>query len=377
MSQEEDETSSGYVGRIPVKNLWLLMAYGSDFSITNTSKSVSVIDNPDNLPDLIAELLNLAVDKRLRRSLNSGYADRHCEIPRVRGRIDTLKTESKLLLSRGLVACDYQELTTNTPRNRYVRGALDIISKLTSKRELSRASRELSRVMEFNGVGKDVPSLTELSRDRFGRHDFADKSMVDLAKLAYQVALPSEKIGNFPIPDPSREEHWVRRLFEKAVAGFYRHSLSGESFRVKTGTPLTWPCQSLSETLKEVFPSMRADIIVDDIAQGKRLVIDTKFNQILTKGWHRQETLRSGYLYQIYAYLRTQEDSGNDMDKNAAGLLLHPSIGELLHETIELQGHRISFATLDLTQDIQQIKSALKLILTNAIHQSQLKFIAL
>jgi len=44
---------------------------------------------------------------------------------------------------------------------------------------------------------------------------------------------------------------------------------------------------------------------------GRRIVIDTKFNAVLTPGWHREKTLRSGYIYQIYAYLRSQEDNGD------------------------------------------------------------------
>lgn len=363
MGLQAVESRSGYVGRIPVKNLWLLMAYGSDFAVSNTNTSVSAVDNPDELPDLIAELLNRTVEIRLRRSLNCGYTERHAELSRVRGRIDALRTESKLLLSRGMVACDYQELTSNTPRNRYVRGALDKISKLTSSRDLSRASHELSRAMEHSGVDKNVPSLVELSRDRFGRHDFADRSMVELAKLANQLALPSENTGGLAVPDPLREEQWVRRLFEKAIAGFYKHSLSSDYFRVKTGTLLNWPVSDISESLRAVFPSMRADIVIDDLAKGRRLVIDTKFNQILTKGWYRQETLRSGYLYQIYAYLRTQEGRGDDLDKSAAGLLLHPSIGEDFNETVDMQGHRISFATIDLTADATEIKRRLTSLL--------------
>ena len=33
---------------------------------------------------------------------------------------------------------------------------------------------------------------------------------------------------------------------------------------------------------------------------GRRIIIDTKFNSIVTKGWYRDETLCSGYIYQIY-----------------------------------------------------------------------------
>ncbi|SMG64830.1 hypothetical protein BMETH_27641149753, partial [methanotrophic bacterial endosymbiont of Bathymodiolus sp.] len=46
--------------------------------------------------------------------------------------------------------------------------------------------------------------------------------------------------------------------------------------------------------------SMKTDIIIDQRGSGRRLVIDTKFNSVTTKGWHREETLRSGYIYQMY-----------------------------------------------------------------------------
>lgn len=81
--------------------------------------------------------------------------------------------------------------------------------------------------------------------------------------------------GDSPVPDPLRDEQWVRRLFEKAIAGFYKHSLSSDYFRVKTGTLLNWPVSAKSESLRAVFPSMRADIVIDDLAKGRQLVLDT------------------------------------------------------------------------------------------------------
>lgn len=51
---------------------------------------------------------------------------------------------------------------------------------------------------------------------------------------------------------------------------------------------------------------MRTDVVLDHVAGGRRIVIDTKFNSIVTKGWFREESVRSGYVYQIYAYLMSQ-----------------------------------------------------------------------
>ena len=108
----------GHVGRIPVRNLWLLMLYASDLFRQIGRKKVSVEDNPDDIPDLVAEILAHAVEDRLYRNLSSGFRQREAELSRVRGRIDLLTTERHQLLARGKVACRFEELTIDTPRNR-------------------------------------------------------------------------------------------------------------------------------------------------------------------------------------------------------------------------------------------------------------------
>ncbi len=92
---------------------------------------------------------------------------------------------------------------------------------------------------------------------------------------------------------------------------------------------------------------------------ARRIVIDTKFTSIVTSGWFREETLRSGYIYQIYAYLRSQEGQGDALADHASGLLLHPSVGDDIDETVSIQGHRIRFATVDLTASTAEIRETL------------------
>jgi 5-methylcytosine-specific restriction enzyme subunit McrC len=109
---------------------------------------------------------------------------------------------------------------------------------------------------------------------------------------------------------------------------------------------------------------MRTDIVLQDYAVGRRIVIDTKFNALLTSGWHRDETIRSGYIYQIYAYLRSQERADDPLSTHASGLLLHPSIGTMIDESAVIQGHEIRFATVDLAADATTIRAQLLRLLT-------------
>ena len=89
----------GNVGRIPVRNLWLLMFYASDLFRERGRGNTALEESPDDLPDLIAEILAHAVEQRKRRHLSMGYRSRHDVIHRVRGRIDVLTTECRQLLS--------------------------------------------------------------------------------------------------------------------------------------------------------------------------------------------------------------------------------------------------------------------------------------
>lgn len=185
--------------------------------------------------------------------------------------------------------------------------------------------------------------------------------MLALARLAFDLALPSEDAGTTAFTEPGRDEHWVRRLFEKAVGGFYAVELGPRGWHVHAGEVLAWPVSAASAGIKGILPSMRTDIRLD-APDGQRLVIDTKFTSIVTKGWYREESLKSGYLYQLYAYLRSQErdEDGESPWNRATGILLHPAIGKAFDEVVTIQGHDLRFCTVDLSERSAAIRAALR-----------------
>lgn len=352
-------SGDGYVGRIPVRNIWLLLLYASDLFRLRGRDAVDLEDNPDDLPDLVAEILADAVEERQRRHLSLGYRVRKADLNRVRGRIDVLATERRRLLLRGLVACKFDELTIDTPRNRFVRAALEGISRLVRQPALRRRCRKLAVDMKLMGVSGTPPTRHQMSSDRFGRHDAGDRYMVAAAKLAFELALPTEVSGRHALALPDREERWARRLFERAVGGFYRVVLSFRGWRVSTGGALTWEVEEATPGVNRILPNMRTDIVLDERQSGRRIVIDTKFTSLLKSGWYRDVTLSSAYLYQIYAYLRSQVGRGDRSADHAEGLLLHPAVGESVDESAVIQGHRIRFATVDLAASTSAIREQL------------------
>lgn len=350
----------GYIGRIPVRNLWLLMLYASDlYRQVNHAEKVSVEENPDEIANLVAAILSQQVEQRIKRNLSFGFQMREASLNRVRGRIDIMKTECEGLLDKGKVFCRFDELTINTPQNCYVRSALEVLIKIVNKPALKHKCRSIANSLKRMGVVGEKPNYSEVSVNRFGRHDLIDKKMLTVAHLAFNLALPTESAGEKYLSLPNREITWVRKLYEKGIAGFYAVNLFEHGWCVEAGKRIYWLIDKKSEGIDAILPSMQTDIVLTHKSTGRRIIIDTKFNSIVTKGWHRDKTIRSAYMYQIYAYLKSQEKIDDHLANNASGILLHPSIENNVDESVVIQGHNIRFTTVDLSAEAKQIQTQL------------------
>jgi 5-methylcytosine-specific restriction enzyme subunit McrC len=344
---------------IPVRNLWLLMLYASELLRTQGFGRIAVEDQIDELPDLLARLLAETVERRMRRGLSVGHEETSAVLSRVRGRIDVLSTERHHLMPRGLVACRFEELTVDTPRNRFVRGALEFIAWRVSQSKLSHRCRSLASRMREAGVLGEAPTAANPGVSLQGRVDREDALIFSAAKLAYELRLPTESLGTNAHALPDRDLKWLRRLYERAVGGFYEFVLKPLGWSVSRGHSLHWHQTGESPRIHDILPGMRTDIVLEPPDRSRRIVIDTKFTSILKPGWHRAEALSSAYLYQIYAYLQTQAGRGDALADSASGLLLHPATGESVDEFTVIQGHKLRFATVRLDAAPQEIRGQL------------------
>ena len=336
------------------------MLYASDmFRSIEDGTRIELEDNPDDIPDLVAEILAYEVERRLQRNLGLGWQPRHAVLHRVRGRIDLRYTVTRRLLDRGAVACRFDELTFDTPRNRLVRAALTKLAGIVNRSELARRCRSLAARLERLGVKGDKPLRTEASVNSFGRFEANDRRMTAAAWLAFELALPTEETGYTALLTPFRDIEFLRVLFEKAVAGFYSVALSQSGWRVHSGKTIHWPQDKSTNGIDAILPSMKTDIVLDHHDLRRRIVIDTKFTAIFTSGQYRAESLHSGYIYQIYAYLRSQEHDGDPLAASASGVLLHPVVSGMVDEAVVIQGHPIRFATVDLAGPAIEIRRRL------------------
>lgn len=351
-----------YIGPIPVRNLWWLMLYASDlYRVDAGVASAGGEATGADVADLVGRILNDCVAMRLHRQLTHRFTYHARILPRVRGRIDLLRTVRHSLLQRGAVACRFPALSVDTPANRLVRSALTVIALLATAPRVRADARALESRLRAAGVAREVPTHAQLATDETSHAGLGDRRMLAAARLALDLAIPVENAGSEPTPIPDRGVERIWHLFERAVGGFYRVALERDGWAVQTGKRLDWPLDrgQLGAWLQQTLPGMQADIVLDTPDRQRRVVIDTKFNTIVTSTWHRATSLRSGYLYQIYAYLQTQVGKGDALADHAEGLLLHPAIGTEVDECIWVQGHRMRFATVDLAAPSVGIRAQL------------------
>jgi len=362
-SNSSNNSDTNFSAGIPVQNLWLLMLYSSDFRyLANDYAGSESVD--EDVANLVADVLCNQVEERLKRNLTYGYKHSTRELNRVRGRINTLETYSKQLLHKGKVSCTFEELSVDTPRNRYICAALNKITRLVSKKALKLKCHKLYQTMLQQGVSPLLSVNYQPKSDRFSRHETADRNVLVTAELAFNLALINESNGKSLYPSPDKQEHWVRALFEKAAGGFYKLKLD-KDWQVKAGKKLSWQIDGATSQIETLMPSMKLDILLENQALDKRIIIDTKYTAITTARQHGGESFKSGYIYQLYTYLRSQEDSSDPLSINSTGMLLHPSVGVQYNEQVSIQGHDIRFCTVDLKKSPESIKEQLLSLITH------------
>jgi len=364
MNATSIDRDSSTVGRkIPVGNIWLLFLYAFHLAQCRGRFDVEVEQSPD-FKSLIAKLLCEVTEKRLRRNLSFGYRRREDVLRRVRGRIDILKSVSEGLFQKGEIACRFDELTINTPRNRLVRSAHSTLAGCEITEELSRRCQRLAHTLVRFGITGDMPSRAEIVSDQIARHEIEDRLMVSLAQAVFDLVLPTEEAGARSLPDAQRGEISFPKLFEKAIGNFYKVELSqDDGWKVFSKKRFKWPIEAGSGRICKYLPQMETDIILQNTQDNinRRIIIDTKFTEVLKKSQYGSR-FKSNHLYQLYSYLRSQECANDPMSLNSDGILLYPSVGLDIDETVLMQGHCVRFVTVDLAGPNSEVIKRLKSI---------------
>lgn len=347
---------------IPIRNLWHMLLYAWNEPFTRIPISPAEIESAPSLDALFAKLLIHLMQQRMRIGLGHAYVDAAGPLRAVRGRIDFAESLKRRAFDHGEAYCEFQQYSANEPRNQIIRSTLARLAQggeLGPRQKEAEALRQRLRWLVRNLDGIDLIELTpeRVSRQELAQNEHDYRLMLAICGLILQRQMPLDSQGATSQPAVDRDALVLHRIYERFVANFYRIHLKG--WKVVAQQRLDWHAQQASDHL----PSMVPDLLLQEKSTGRMIVLDTKFTagSLVDNRWGKP-VYDSSHLYQLYAYLRSQEHL-SQAHRTATGILLYPSAHGRLSESVQLQDHSLRIECLDLTEAWQEIeRRLLKLI---------------
>jgi 5-methylcytosine-specific restriction enzyme subunit McrC len=379
---------------IPIRNLWHMLLYAWNEVPLNALRHAVMedIEHVPTLDALLASMLTKLMQQRLRIGLGHDYVDEERTLRGIRGRIDFAESLKNLTLERGQMTCEFQRYSANSLKNQIIRSTLARLIKTVqfgpsparasghlapagsgperrasvetpidrratpeaaSRKEIQQKLRQLIRNLDGIDFIELTPEL--IHRQQLVHHDRDYRLMLAICDLILQRQMPAGPgtRSASAVPALDRDALVLHNVYERFVANFYRIHLAG--WNVTAQKRLEWHAKKTNEHL----PFMIPDLVLQEKSSGQFIVLDTKFtaHSLIENQWGKP-VFDSSHLYQLYAYLKSQEHV-SEAHRSASGILLYPAIQTRFSDRIDLQDHTMRIECIVLTAPWQEIESDL------------------
>ncbi|GAB2946835.1 5-methylcytosine-specific restriction endonuclease system specificity protein McrC [Hymenobacter coalescens] len=328
---------------VPIQNLYYLLCYAWN-RLPEPGEWQQVATTDFHRPlELLTQMLLLGTRRLLAKGLPLGYTEREAELTELRGRVLLTPTLTRDLLRQGRAVCAYDELGPDTPFNRLLVGALEVLGRTRHLPAVLR--QEVRRVRNrFPATVAATPlTRTELRAMRRLHLPGQEGFLLNVCDLIYRTALPDTDVaGRTRFHDFRRDEALMAGLFERFVRNFYR--LEQRRYRVASET-IHWQAEAERAEDLALLPSMITDTSLT--APDRRIILDTKYYAAALKPHHDRQRLIAPHLYQLFAYLQNQAPHAA---APLEGILLYPAATHEADLRYTLGGFPVRVVTIDLNQ---------------------------
>lgn len=338
---------------IQVKNIYWMITYALNVIDDKGIKNIST-ESFENIYDLCASLMSLALSKQVKRGLDKSYIVKKGTLSCVKSKI--LIRETLLSSNKSKIYCEYDEYNENSYLNKIVKTACVYLLKSNKIIDNKRAIKLKRYLLYLSNVDKINIKLINWNRINFNKNNLSYKILVNISYLIINGLLASNENGNIDFRefiDPRK----MSALYEKFILGYYKYH---HPSLLKGACKIDWNVEGNDELL----PIMKTDITLYNKVTDKTLIIDAKYyssifqynNQYDSKSFH------SNNLYQMYAYVKNK-----DIHKTGkvSGLLLygHAKGDPEVESSFNLDGNKISVTNIDLNKDFEAIRKKLESII--------------
>jgi 5-methylcytosine-specific restriction enzyme subunit McrC len=357
-SQSPKETIQFTEYGIPIRNLWHMLLYAWNEVPLKNGWVMEEVEHAPTLDALLSTILMKLMQGRMRIGLGQDYINEKKTIRGIRGRIDFGESLRRHTFERGEAHCEFQQYSANELRNQIIRSTLSRLIQTgqfgpesDSAEELRHKLRRLTRDLDGIDLIEPMPDL--IHRQQSTRNDRDYRLMLAICDLILHRQIPIDPAGGSAVPEIDRDALVLHNVYERFVANFCRVHLKG--WDVTAQKRLEWHAKQTNEHL----PSMIPDLVLQEKSSKRLLILDTKFtaHSLVENQWGKP-VFDSSHLYQLYAYLRSQEHVSEE-HRTATGILLYPAVQHRFSERIELQDHMIKVECIDLAAPWKEIEQSM------------------
>lgn len=334
--------------RVVIKNIYYMMAYA--FRALDVKAYAQMeAEEFDGFADLVAAILTIGISMQRRRGFERDYEELSESMHGVKGRIDARETMGSRARQSSEVTCSFDELTSNTYKNRILKTCAKILLLRNDVALLHR--RNLKRcLVSMAGVEEIDPHRIEWGRLRYHRNNGGYQILMNVCYLVVHGFLLTEQPGDYRLAQ-FRDAQRLHALFENFVLEYFKREHPELNVRAKIvnrGTTGDAPA---------FLPQLWTDVTLQ--RGSSVLIIDTKcYGQIL-HAHYDGKILAPAHLNQIQSYVI--HESYSDPTERVQGMLLYALTDhdDAMCESWKEIGHTWHCRTLDLGQEFAGISKQL------------------
>ena len=335
--------------KIPILNIYYLLCYAWNRLEEGKTIPVSQLEK-NEVSQLFATVLVEGTTHLFKRGLDRGYVNYSDEIQRIRGKIDFPMNIRRNFFRQPRLYCDFDELDYNVLHNQILKATIKTMVNCQGIDEEAnyRLKNLYLRLHKVDDICLRKKSFRQI---QLHRNNFFYDFLMKICELIYDNLLISKKGENTKFKDFIQDEKIMSRIFEEFVRNFYKRHL--DKYKVSRSY-ISWKLKPVSERAIDFLPRMETDITL--ISDENKIIIDTKYYR---ESLSQNDKIHSGNLYQLYAYLKNQEDLCDPLSMRCEGILLYPTMDTDFSHEYEQDDHRICIKTINLDQNWKKIEEDL------------------
>ena len=296
------------------------------------------IEESKDIQNLLCRVLIDEVDILIKKGIKKNYKELNESSSIIKGKINFTESIKYKSSKQCKVNHTYDELNENIIINSIIKTTLINLIKLD---DLSKDNRnKVKRIIRYFTF-VDTLSLNKklFNNISFNKMNKEYKFIINICELVFDNLLISKKGNNAEFYNFIEDERNMAYLFESFIRNFYKKELKGSRVYRED---IYW---NFTGEFLEFLPKMQTDISLE--YNNKKYIIDTKYYKKSLAVNYGSEKLISGNLYQIFSYLKNNEDK-SEKDKVATGILLYPRVDKTLDLEYSIENHDINIYTVNL-----------------------------